>query len=140
MPSDHGSGNDAGRPPCARRNAALPDRSIWKPPQSYSRVWLGGGEGSGGGTQGTLTVVCVAYSRDGSPDCGSQNVADLIGAEPKDVVFTSGATETNNMAIKGVARFHKEKKRHIITTQTVRHFAYFLVIDADLCSGAQVCA
>ncbi|KAF8965204.1 cysteine desulfurase NFS1 [Flammula alnicola] len=47
-----------------------------------------------------------------------KHVADLIGADAKDVVFTSGATETNNMAIKGVARFHKEKKRHIITTQT----------------------
>ncbi|KAG6862061.1 hypothetical protein C0995_007191 [Termitomyces sp. Mi166 len=47
-----------------------------------------------------------------------KHVADLIGADAKDIVFTSGATETNNMAIKGVARFHKEKKRHIITTQT----------------------
>jgi cysteine desulfurase len=48
-----------------------------------------------------------------------QHVADLIGADTKDIVFTSGATETNNMSIKGVARFHKEKKRHIITVQTV---------------------
>ncbi|KAJ3837484.1 pyridoxal phosphate-dependent transferase [Lentinula raphanica] len=47
-----------------------------------------------------------------------KHVADLIGADPKDIVFTSGATETNNMAIKGVARFHQEKKKHIITTQT----------------------
>ncbi|KAG6854715.1 hypothetical protein C0991_002428 [Blastosporella zonata] len=47
-----------------------------------------------------------------------KHVADLIGADAKDIVFTSGATETNNMAIKGVARFHKDKKRHIITTQT----------------------
>ncbi|KAF5373678.1 hypothetical protein D9758_000873 [Tetrapyrgos nigripes] len=47
-----------------------------------------------------------------------KHVADLIGADTKDIVFTSGATETNNMAIKGVARFHKEKKKHIITTQT----------------------
>ncbi|KAF9227721.1 cysteine desulfurase NFS1 [Gyrodon lividus] len=47
-----------------------------------------------------------------------KHVADLIGAEPKDIVFTSGATESNNMSIKGVARFHKEKKKHIITTQT----------------------
>ncbi|KAF9652924.1 cysteine desulfurase NFS1 [Thelephora ganbajun] len=47
-----------------------------------------------------------------------QNIADLIGADPKDIVFTSGATESNNMSIKGVARFNKEKKRHIITTQT----------------------
>jgi cysteine desulfurase len=55
-------------------------------------------------------------------DCAlCQHVADLIGADTKDIVFTSGATETNNMSIKGVARFHKEKKRHIITTQTVGH-------------------
>ncbi|KJA27159.1 hypothetical protein HYPSUDRAFT_35737 [Hypholoma sublateritium FD-334 SS-4] len=47
-----------------------------------------------------------------------KNIADLIGADAKDLVFTSGATETNNMSIKGVARFHKEKKNHIITTQT----------------------
>lgn len=46
------------------------------------------------------------------------HVADLIGAGPKDIVFTSGATETNNMSIKGVGRFYKERKRHIITTQT----------------------
>jgi hypothetical protein len=49
-----------------------------------------------------------------------QHVADLVGADPKDIVFTSGATESNNMSIKGVARFHREKKRHVITTQTVR--------------------
>ncbi|TDL24926.1 cysteine desulfurase [Rickenella mellea] len=47
-----------------------------------------------------------------------KHVADLIGADTKDIIFTSGATETNNMAIKGIARFHKDKKRHIITTQT----------------------
>ncbi|KAM5531754.1 hypothetical protein V8D89_014603 [Ganoderma adspersum] len=47
-----------------------------------------------------------------------KHVADLIGADPKDIVFTSGATETNNMAIKGVARFHRDRKKHLITTQT----------------------
>ncbi|GAA5842190.1 hypothetical protein JCM11251_000122 [Rhodosporidiobolus azoricus] len=47
-----------------------------------------------------------------------KHVADLIGADPKDIVFTSGATESNNMAIKGIARFYKGKKKHIITTQT----------------------
>jgi cysteine desulfurase len=46
------------------------------------------------------------------------HVASLVGADPKDIVFTSGATESNNMSIKGVARFHKEKKKHVITTQT----------------------
>lgn len=54
----------------------------------------------------------------------AQHIADLIGADPKDIVFTSGATESNNMAVKGVARFHKEKKNHIITTQTVNLFFY----------------
>ena len=48
-------------------------------------------------------------------------VASLIGADAKDIIFTSGATESNNTALKGVARFYKDKKNHIITTQTVRH-------------------
>jgi len=47
-------------------------------------------------------------------------VATLINADAKEIVFTSGATECNNIAIKGVARFYKAKKNHIITTQTVR--------------------
>ncbi|CCM04710.1 uncharacterized protein FIBRA_06897 [Fibroporia radiculosa] len=51
-------------------------------------------------------------------ETATQHVADLIGADPKDIVFTSGATETNNMAIKGVARFHKDRKKHVITVQT----------------------
>ncbi|EXB78243.1 Cysteine desulfurase 1 [Morus notabilis] len=45
-------------------------------------------------------------------------VAELIGASPKEIVFTSGATECNNIAVKGVMHFYKEKKRHVITTQT----------------------
>ena len=56
-----------------------------------------------------------------------QHIADLIGADQKDIIFTSGATETNNMAIKGVARFHKDKKRHVITTQTVGLVLFVLV-------------
>ncbi|XP_070703327.1 cysteine desulfurase [Pempheris klunzingeri] len=47
-----------------------------------------------------------------------KQVADLIGADPREIIFTSGATESNNMAIKGVARFYRAKKRHVITTQT----------------------
>lgn len=46
------------------------------------------------------------------------NIADLVGADPKEIIFTSGATESNNMSIKGVARFYKNKKKHIITSQT----------------------
>lgn len=48
-----------------------------------------------------------------------QQVADLIGANPKDIIFTSGATESNNLSIKGVARFYRRSgKKHIITLQT----------------------
>jgi cysteine desulfurase len=45
-------------------------------------------------------------------------VASLINANPKEIIFTSGATESNNTAIRGVASFYKEKKNHIITLQT----------------------
>ncbi len=47
-----------------------------------------------------------------------QSVANIIGADPKEIVFTSGATESNNIALKGVAKFYRDKKDHIITTQT----------------------
>eukprot|EP01038_Epipyxis_sp_PR26KG_P012945 gene12945-17357_t len=47
-----------------------------------------------------------------------ENIATLIGASSKEIIFTSGATESNNMAIKGVGRFYKSLKKHIITTQT----------------------
>jgi cysteine desulfurase len=49
-----------------------------------------------------------------------EHVARLIGADPKEIIFTSGATESNNMSIKGVARFfgRSGKKRHVVTTQT----------------------
>lgn len=47
-------------------------------------------------------------------------MARLINADPKEIVFTSGATESNNIAVKGVGRFYKDKKKHVVTTQTVR--------------------
>lgn len=45
-------------------------------------------------------------------------VADLIGADAREIVFTSGATESNNISIQGAARFHKGKKNHIVTVVT----------------------
>lgn len=45
-----------------------------------------------------------------------RDVADLIGADPREIVWTSGATEANNLAIKGVAEFYADKGRHIITS------------------------
>lgn len=49
-----------------------------------------------------------------------EHIASLIGADPKEIIFTSGATESNNMSVKGVARFfgRSGKKKHIITCQT----------------------
>jgi len=45
-------------------------------------------------------------------------VAKLIGADEKEVIYTSGATESNNLAIKGVADFYKDRRNHIVTTVT----------------------
>jgi cysteine desulfurase len=51
-------------------------------------------------------------------DLAREQVAALINASEKEIVFTSGATESNNIAIKGVAHFYKDKKNHIITPVT----------------------
>lgn len=45
-------------------------------------------------------------------------VADLIGADPREIVWTSGATESNNLAIKGAANFYKSRGKHLITVKT----------------------
>lgn len=45
-------------------------------------------------------------------------VAELVGADPRDIVWTSGATESNNLALKGAAQFHADRGRHIVTVET----------------------
>lgn len=68
---------------------------------SHSRTHLYGWE----------TEEAVEHSR--------TQIADLLSADPREIVFTSGATESNNIGIKGIAEFYSSKgKKHIITTQT----------------------
>lgn len=45
-------------------------------------------------------------------------IAKLVNADPKSMIFTSGATESNNIALKGVMRFYKDKKNHLVTVVT----------------------
>jgi cysteine desulfurase len=45
-------------------------------------------------------------------------VADLIGADPREIVWTSGATESDNLALKGAAHFYQDKGKHLITVKT----------------------
>ena len=47
-----------------------------------------------------------------------QQVADLVGADPREIVWTSGATESDNLAIKGAAHFYQTKGKHLITVKT----------------------
>ncbi|CDR46812.1 CYFA0S26e00342g1_1 [Cyberlindnera fabianii] len=58
------------------------------------------------------------WETDKEIEIARKHLADLIGADPKEIIFTSGATESNNMAIKGVPRFYKKTKKHIITVKT----------------------
>lgn len=58
------------------------------------------------------------WSAEEKVEIARRQVADLIGADPKEIFFTSGATESNNLSIKGVADFYGHKKNHIITVNT----------------------
>jgi cysteine desulfurase len=60
------------------------------------------------------------WETDKAVEDAREHIARLIGADPKEIIFTSGATESNNMSIKGVPRFFGKdgRKNHIITCQT----------------------
>lgn len=58
------------------------------------------------------------WAADEAVELAREQIADLIGAEAKEIIFTSGATESNNLAIKGLAKIYGEKKNHVITVAT----------------------
>jgi cysteine desulfurase len=45
-------------------------------------------------------------------------VAALVGADPREIVWTSGATESNNLALKGAAHFYQSRGKHLVTVKT----------------------
>src|SRR5262249_32234848 len=69
------------------------------------------------GNCGSVTLV---YGREAEAavERARGQVAALIGAEPREIVFTSGATESNNLALKGAARFHREECDGVVTLAT----------------------
>ncbi|MEJ2589998.1 MAG: IscS subfamily cysteine desulfurase [Candidatus Thiodiazotropha sp.] len=58
------------------------------------------------------------WQADDAVSLARKQVADLVNADPKEIVWTSGATESDNLAIKGVAEFYAKKGKHIITCKT----------------------
>ncbi len=58
------------------------------------------------------------WKAESAVETARENVARLIGANPKEIVWTSGATESDNLAIKGAAQFNAKKGKHIITVKT----------------------
>ncbi|KAK1325680.1 hypothetical protein QJS10_CPA01g01675 [Acorus calamus] len=58
------------------------------------------------------------WESDEAVEAARASIASLVNASPKEIVFTSGATESNNISVKGLMRFVRDKKRHVITTQT----------------------
>ena len=58
------------------------------------------------------------WKTDEAVETARKHVADLVNADPREIVFTSGATESDNLAIKGAAHFYQKKGKHIITCKT----------------------
>jgi cysteine desulfurase len=58
------------------------------------------------------------WSAEAAVETARGHVAALVGADPREIIWTSGATESNNLALKGAANFYKTKGKHIITVKT----------------------
>src|SRR6185436_18654677 len=58
------------------------------------------------------------WKAEAAVEAARKQVAQLVGADPKEIVFTSGATESDNLAIKGVVDFYRSKGDHIVTLKT----------------------
>ncbi|MCP3688786.1 MAG: aminotransferase class V-fold PLP-dependent enzyme, partial [Gammaproteobacteria bacterium] len=58
------------------------------------------------------------WKAEAAVDLARQQVADLVNADPREIIWTSGATESDNLAIKGAAHFYRKKGNHIITAKT----------------------
>ena len=58
------------------------------------------------------------WEAEAAVEMARDQVAALIGADPREIVWTSGATESNNLALKGAAQFYKTKGKHLITVKT----------------------
>jgi cysteine desulfurase len=88
------------------------------------------------GNSASLTH-CLGQEADEAVEQARQRVADLIGAHPREIVFTSGATESNNLALKGVAAMYRPKGDHIITAAT-EHKAVLDPLRRLGCEGFQI--